>query len=54
MARKPFTCRLGLHAWVEAHPVEERPQGPERARVCRRCGRRRGGDIGGLPPAVVS
>jgi hypothetical protein len=54
MAGKPFACRIGLHAWVEARPADEQAQGPDRARVCRRCGRRRGGDIGGLPPAVVS
>ncbi|WP_456857490.1 hypothetical protein [Geodermatophilus sp. SYSU D00691] len=54
MAAKAFRCRMGLHAYVKAHPADERPHGPDAAEVCLRCGKRREGTIGGLPPGVVS
>jgi len=39
MARKPWRCPLGPHAYVRAHPEDERSQGPNK-QVCRRCGKR--------------
>jgi hypothetical protein len=54
MARKPVVCRLGFHSYVQAHPRDERQQGPDRDRVCRRCGKRSDGNISGLPPTVVT
>ena len=40
MARKPWTCLIGVHSYVREHPAGERLQGPGRE-VCRRCGKRR-------------
>ena len=33
MARKPVVCRLGFHSYVQAHPRDERQQGPDHDRV---------------------
>ncbi|MGY1830593.1 hypothetical protein ACI8AA_09220 [Geodermatophilus sp. SYSU D01180] len=35
---KPLLCRLGLHAYVQRHPDDERLRGPDQ-KVCRRCGK---------------
>ncbi len=52
-SRKPLPCRLGLHAYVQRHPEDERLRGPER-KVCRRCGRRRDLGIDSIvPPGVM-
>jgi len=29
---KPLRCRLGMHAYVEEHPADERSHGPDRKR----------------------
>jgi hypothetical protein len=38
---KPVRCRLGLHAYVRRHPVDERSEGPDH-QVCQMCGKQRG------------
>ena len=43
-----------LHQYVKEHPRDERLQGPDGPEVCRRCGERREGTIGNLPPGTVS
>ncbi|WP_216870722.1 hypothetical protein [Modestobacter excelsi] len=53
MSSKPLWCRLGRHAYVSAHPVDEQLRGPA-AKGCRRCGKRRGTAVDDLPPAVLS
>ena len=51
--RKPLLCRIGVHAYVQRHPEDERLRGPDR-KVCRRCGRRQDVDTTVIPPGVVS
>jgi hypothetical protein len=51
--RRPLTCRIGLHRYVQRHPDDERLRGPDH-QVCRRCGKRRGSGVGGLPPSVLT
>ena len=36
--RKPLLCRIGVHAYVQRHPEDERLRGPDE-KVCRRCGK---------------
>jgi hypothetical protein len=50
--RKPLLCRLGLHAYVQRHPDDERLRGPDH-QVCRRCGRHRDTDTTVVPPGVM-
>lgn len=42
-------CHLGIHAYVHAHPVDERWHGPNH-QVCRRCGKRRELGFSRIPP----
>lgn len=51
-ARKPLRCRLGLHAYVQRRPEDERLRGPDH-QVCRRCGKHRDIDSTIIPPGVV-
>ena len=50
--RKPLRCRLGLHAYVQRHPEDERLRGPD-AKVCRRCGKHSDIDTTVIPPGGV-
>ncbi|MCZ2823342.1 MULTISPECIES: hypothetical protein [unclassified Modestobacter] len=52
MASKDLRCRLGLHAHVSAHPVEEQVRGPAQ-KVCRRCGKRAGSPTEDVPPPFL-
>lgn len=52
MTRKRLRCRLGFHAYVTRHPVDEKPQGPDQ-KVCRLCGKRTGVPYGSVPAAGI-
>ncbi|PWW22462.1 hypothetical protein JD79_01615 [Geodermatophilus normandii] len=51
-AHRPLLCRIGLHAYVQRRPDDERLRGPDH-KVCRRCGKR--SDIVNtiVPPGVA-
>ena len=54
MTTTSVRCRLGLHAWVQRHPPEERVEGPDH-QVCRSCGKERDrGSALDLPPGFLS
>ncbi|SNS02743.1 hypothetical protein SAMN04488107_0921 [Geodermatophilus saharensis] len=50
--RKPLSCRLGFHAYVQRRPEDERLRGPDH-KICRRCGRHQDIDTTIIPPGVV-
>ena len=52
MASKRLRCRIGVHSYVRAHPVDEVYRGPDE-RVCRACGKR-GGTLLDLPAAGLT
>ena len=52
-AHKPLLCRIGVHAYVQRRPEDERLRGPDR-KICRRCGKHRDIDTTIIPPGVVS
>jgi hypothetical protein len=51
--RKPLLCRIGVHAYVQRRPEDERLRGPDH-QVCRRCGKHRDVDTTVVPPGFLS
>ena len=50
---RPLVCRLGFHAFVRAHPEDERLRGPDH-QVCRRCAEQRQRATTIVPPGFLS
>jgi len=52
MSGKPLRCRFGFHVYVQRHPDDERPAGPD-DKICLRCGKRTGTPFVSVPGAVL-